>query len=153
MLKIDKTKPPDSKTWKTIDLGGGNTFDVLLKRPTWGELTLDQEQVRGFVETRTKKCLLDWRGISDENGQPIPYSETALEGLAYAFPTAVQMIWHQIGLLYSGLLESAEKNLQTPSDESPAGTAEKTGQTLTPTNTSDTAESSPSGEVSVDSDI
>jgi hypothetical protein len=134
MLKIATNKPPELKVWRTISLTSGDSFDVLLKRPTFDDLMVDRELSTDYTETRIERCVLDWRGVNDENDQPIPYALQTLRDLAVVLPVMVYRIAMELELLYAGLTADAEKNSEKPpADISGAATSGGSATTATDT--------------------
>lgn len=108
------TTMPVPDRWVSIDLGPAGSIEVHLLRPTWQQLMQDAEMIAGFVGMRIRNSVCDWRGVTDENDQPIPFSLAALETVCILYPAAAVQIAQQVGILYAGLPDSVEKNSDAP---------------------------------------
>ena len=117
--------------WKLIELGDGGTFELAVKRPTLGEQLAVMNDARGEpVEVfLLRSRIVDWRGVNDEAGQPVPYSFDTLGRLSTVYP---DLIWDILIAVSEVIKPEAtnSKNLPTP----PAnGGTETTGETTAST--------------------
>lgn len=102
--------------WRVVDLGEAGSFEVELRRPTWGELAIENEQRQGYIETRLRTCLVGWRGV-EANGQPVPFSWEKFVQFCEACPVLLLVVSNVVADLYQGLGEETEKNSGQPSLE------------------------------------
>lgn len=121
MLKVPAKQ--DSKSWVDVSInledGRDETFQLLLARPTFEDLLADQESFTGYVWQRVKRCVLDWKGIMDENSNPIPFSLENFQAVCVALPLFLPAVSTELMRLYAGATRSKdEKNSLTPSAES-----------------------------------
>ena len=100
----------------TIDFGDGVTIDVGFSQPTL------EEQLRALENTNDltyrgyglASAIRDWRGVIDENGNPVPYSWTALNQLCTSYPNAVFALLAAYRQSLAGLQETERKNSLPP---------------------------------------
>lgn len=83
-------KKSTNQVWREIKLSEEETFQVLFKKPDYGQLVENQGGIEGAgyrdpVNTRTrllldqiKASVIDWKDILDEDGEPIPFNEKNL---------------------------------------------------------------------------
>lgn len=117
MLKLDMAAAAREPTWH--DLAPG--FRALVKPLDTFSLTLAASRVPGdIVEDRgtyvsveaAKLAIVEWEGIGDQDGNPLPVSPDAVVALFRTVP-AVYSAWHSQVYLPSyaaGLEREAEKN-------------------------------------------
>lgn len=77
--------------WFTVDLGDGDTIEILMSPPTLEQQlrALDQTQGLGYQAYAISSAICEWRGVIDEKGQVVPYTWTALNSLCTIYPSAV----------------------------------------------------------------
>ncbi len=124
---------PNAGKWETVELTSGDTFDVFVKRPTFGAKMLDASlNVYGReaefgeqrAENKIRSVVTDWRGVVDASGAPVPYSFEALTQLFEESGSAVYRLLNLAADLFFGLAETESKNLPEPSSVAPVVTAE-----------------------------
>lgn len=123
--------------WHTIDLGEGQSLELLVSRPSF-EAQIDRfssQTTDEFHRSRLNGAVRNWRGVTDDAGEAVPYSFDSLLLLIEAYPQALPAIYRLALDVWTTLPEDLEKNLPTP----PAN-----GGTATTDETTGTANSSPS---------
>jgi hypothetical protein len=77
--------------WKKIDLGGGDSIELGFSRPTLGDqlAALQATRSESVQAFRLRSQIIDWRGVSDPTGQPVPYSWEMLGELCRSYPNAI----------------------------------------------------------------
>ena len=82
----------------------------------WSALSLlivdDEPGMRSFLaKALARQAILDWEGVGDAEGQPLPVSPAAIDALLDIWPVfeAFQTIY-----VSKGLLLDAEKNVSPP---------------------------------------
>jgi hypothetical protein len=127
--------------WYPVELGPDATIEIALARPTL------EEQLKAIGETDSYRgysllsAIKDWRGVVDENDQPVPYSWAALNQLCTAYPDAVVQFLSVHRTALEGLTETERKNLSSPPGNGGEAAASETTATI---------QSSDSGAVSSD---
>ena len=134
-------KIPDKamQQWIPFDLGDDGDCEICIQSPSFEDTLTDQatsalaifddsgtsdiwkESIRNKVLT----AVVDWRGVEDQKGDPIPYSEEAFGLLVTAHPKVFHELHTKIGRLYSGLTAGQVKN----SDSPPTSTTETSAKT------------------------
>jgi len=119
MLKLDLSNEP---TW--LDLGHG--VQVKLRPLTTalmvaargdpavqalGEDAGDEESALAFAKALARVAILDWEGVGDADGNPIPVSPEAIDALLDLWPLFEAF---QTGYVARGLLLEQEKNASSP---------------------------------------
>ena len=117
--------------WKQIDLGDGGTFEIAVRRPTLADQLAVLNDSKGEpVEVFLLRArIVDWRGVNDEAGRPVPYTFDTLGRLSVSYP---DLIWDILIAVSEAVQPEATnaKNLPTP----PAsGGTETTGGTTAST--------------------
>ena len=108
-VKLRLNKPADE--WKTVTIATGD-FEVLVHRPDFGTKMREINS----LEDRIRICIKDWRGINDENDQPIPFSWESLCALCEQSDRALSQLITLTGES-TELSEDSEKNSVKPSSE------------------------------------
>ncbi len=130
MLKLDLSNEP---TW--LDLGHGvrvklrplTTALMVAARndpalQALGKDTSDEESALAFARALARVAIVDWEGVGDADGNPIPVSPEAIEALLDLWPLFEAF---QTGYVAKGLLLEQEKNASSPSPNgSSAGAAD-----------------------------
>lgn len=132
--------------WRTIDLGDGASIEIAVKRPTLAEQLNALEDVRGesVQAFQLRSRIIDWRGVNDEAGKPVPYSWANLSQLSLTFPNA---IWDILIAVREAIdqTETHAKNCESPPLAGGTETttaAASTTESLNSTGTSDESEGS-----------
>jgi len=130
-------------TWVTVDLGRGDSIEIAVSRPTLLEQLRAVEETRGLAWTAYKLAskIQDWRGVNNEQGQPVPYSWEALNQLCAAYDDCVYSLLEAVRNA-GQVAENQSKNSPTPPHA---------GGKDTPLETTPATESSPSTAVSAGS--
>jgi hypothetical protein len=129
--------------WYLVQLDATDSIEIAIARPTL------EEQLRSLSESKGVSYqaytlaagIKDWRGVVDEQNQPIPYSWSALSQLCTAYPDAVFELLAAHRTATQGLTETERKNSSSP--PASGGEAPESGTTAT-------TESSNSGVISSD---
>ncbi len=119
MLKLDLSNEP---VW--LDLGHGVRVQL---RPLTTALMVaarndpavqalpedasDEESALAFARALARVAVLDWEGVGDAEGNPIPVSPEAIEALLDLWPIFEVF---QTGYVAKGLLLEQEKNASSP---------------------------------------
>jgi len=119
MLKLDLSNEP---TW--LDLGHGVRVQL---RPLTTALMVaarndpavqnlpedagDEESALAFAKALARVAILDWEGVGDAKGNPIPVSPEAIGALLDLWPLFDAF---QTGYVAKGLLLEQEKNASSP---------------------------------------
>jgi len=120
MLKLDLSNEP---TW--LDLGHGvrvqlrplTTAMMVAARNDPAVQALDENagdegSALAFAKALARVAVLDWEGVGDAEGNPIPVSPEAIEALLDLWPLFEAF---QTGYVAKGLLLEQEKNASPPS--------------------------------------
>lgn len=141
MLKLDLSNEP---AW--LDLGHGVRLHL---RPLTTALMVaarndqvvqdlpenasDEESALAFASALARVAILDWEGVGDADGNPIPVSPEAIDALLDLWPLFEAF---QTDYVAKGLLLEQEKNASSPSPSGPsagatdiAGTAKVSART------------------------
>ena len=101
--------------WRTIDLGDGASIEIAVKRPTLAEQLSALEDTRGesVQAFQLRSRIIDWRGVNDEAGKPVPYSWGNLSQLGLTYPNA---IWDILIAVREAIdpTETHAKNFESP---------------------------------------
>ncbi len=119
MLKLDLSNEP---AW--LDLGHGVRVHL---RPLTTALMVaarndpavqglsedatDEESALAFAKALAKVAILDWEGVGDAEGNPIPVSPEAIDALLDLWPLFEMF---QTGYVAKGLILEQEKNASSP---------------------------------------
>lgn len=97
---------------REIDLGGGDSFTLILASPTWGRMVADAGG--GFdIEKRIAESVVGWDGVKDSKSMlPVDFSLDNLKRLCEAYPAAFIRIIVAVNDLYRG--ETDRKNSGGP---------------------------------------
>ena len=119
MLKLDLSNEP---AW--LDLGHGvrvklrplTTALMVAARgdpvvQALGEHAGDEESALAFARALARVAILDWEGVGDAEGNPIPVSAEAIDALLDLWPLFEAF---QTGYVAKGLLLEQEKNASSP---------------------------------------
>jgi len=119
MLKLDLSNEP---TW--LDLGHGvraqlrpltTALMVAVRNDpavqALGEDAGDEESALAFARALARVAILDWEGVGDAEGNPIPISPEAIDALLDLWPLFEAF---QTGYVAKGLLLEQEKNASSP---------------------------------------
>ena len=119
MLKLDLSNEP---AW--LDLGHGvrvqlrplTTALMVAARgdpavQALGEEAGDEESALAFAKALARLAILDWEGVGNADGNPIPVSPEAIEALLDLWPLFEAF---QTGYVAKGLLLEQEKNASAP---------------------------------------
>jgi hypothetical protein len=118
---------------KPITLADGQTFQVMVVTPTYGQRFNDEgREMRAYAGTaedawlnyrvgRIRDSIVDWQDVTNEKEQPIPFSTARLLGLMEAAPETVPQLMAIANEAFRPFLLPA---LKQPQDTSGAGPAE-----------------------------
>lgn len=126
--------------WRTIDLGNGATFDIAIKRPTLAEQLDALDDVRGesVQAFQLRSRIVDWQGVDDQAGKPVPYSWANLSQLSLTFPNA---IW-DILIAVREVIDQTETHAKNSESPPLAGGTETTTAAATTTESLNSTETS-----------
>ena len=131
--------PPDftGPVWKRIELGANASIEIAIKRPTLGEQLSVLEETRGdsLQAFLLRSRIVDWRGVNDPTGQPVPYSWNTLSLLCVSYPDA---IWDLLSAVRTVLTTGSDEQKNFKSPSLAGGTDEKTAASTTESSTSTT---------------
>ncbi len=86
----------------------------------------DEESALGFAKALARVAILDWEGVGDATGNPIPVSPEAIDALLDLWPLFEMF---QTGYVAKGLILEQEKNASSPL---PNGSSAGATDTATP---------------------
>jgi hypothetical protein len=115
-VRID-TKAIHSDKWIEVRLAPGVVLELLTHRPTLNEqLCLpDRDRSPESKWSWIEAAIVDWRGVEDMNGDPLPFTKASVEALCRAFPQAFTLIDSAAYTqFYAVPDEDSLKNLPTP---------------------------------------
>lgn len=102
---------------ETVDLGESGSFVVLLRRPTWRELTEDAMDMKSTSVERRLGLVVGWEGLEEEveqDGQkqlrPLPFSPDNLRKICEARPSIFMKLSSLASRVFDGRAENAPKN-------------------------------------------
>jgi len=137
MLKLDLSNEP---TW--LDLGHGVRVQL---RPLTTALMVaarndpavqnlpedagDEESALAFAKALARVAILDWEGVGDAKGNPIPVSPDAIDALLDLWPLFDAF---QTGYVAKGLLLEQEKNASSPLPNGSSAGARDTARAASP---------------------
>ncbi len=137
MLKLDLSNEP---VW--LDLGHGvrvqlrplTTALMVAARndPTvqaLGENAGDEESALAFAKALARIAIIDWEGVGNADGNPIPISPEAIDALLDLWPLFEAF---QTGYVARGLLLEQEKNASSPSPTGSSAGATDTARAASP---------------------
>lgn len=150
-MQVDLGNGKPSPTWQTVKLDDGQTFEVLVKPPTFREKMVDlgarawggdnEEAAAARATYRLRTAIADWRGlfVADEGAdppqKPLEFSWENLELIGTKYPAALDWMFIHAHRAFEGTLtEEASGNSGRPSatsspsangPESPTKAAEK----------------------------
>ena len=137
MLKLDLSNEP---AW--LDLGHGvrvhlrplTTALMVTARndpavQNLPEDTGDEESALAFAKALARVAILDWEGVGDADGNPIPVSPEAIGALLDIWPLFEAF---QTGYVAKGLLLEQEKNASPPSPTGSSVGATDTARAASP---------------------
>ena len=133
MLKLDLTNEPK---WLTLGhgvrvlLGPLTTAMMVAARsdPAIASLpedATDEVSALAFAKALARVAILDWEGVGDAEGNPIPVSPEAIEALLDLWPLFEAF---QTGYVAKGLLLEQEKNASLPLPNGPSAGARDIAQ-------------------------
>ncbi len=136
MLKLDLSNEP---AW--LDLGHGvrvqlrslTTALMVAARndpavQALGEDAGDEESALAFARALARVAILDWEGVGDAEGNPIPISPEAIDALLDLWPLFETF---QTGYVAKGLLLEQEKNASSPLPTGSSAGARDTARPVT----------------------
>lgn len=107
---------------ETIDLGESGSFVVLLRRPTWNELTEDAIDSKSSSVERRLGLVTGWEGMEEESevdgqlqSRPLAFSRENLKRICEARSAIFMKVSAIANRVFDGRLESASKNSATVS--------------------------------------
>lgn len=110
---------PREDRWQPVKIGD-QSFEVLVRPIDFGaKMRVYSGGRENVVEARIKATIVDWRGLSDEQDQPIPFS---WENLAALCAQSDEVLGQLIDYSRGNLSEEEEKNSDAPRSE-PSGDA------------------------------
>jgi len=137
MLKLDLSNEP---TW--LDIGHGVRVQL---RPLTTALMVaarndpavqnlpedagDEESALAFAKALARVAILDWEGVGDAKGNPIPVSPDAIDALLDLWPLFDAF---QTGYVAKGLLLEQEKNASSPLPNGSSAGARDTARAASP---------------------
>lgn len=140
--------------WYPIDLGGGDSLEIAIARPTLEEQIQAAGKVAGlsYRAYELASSIKDWRGVTDEAGQPIPYSWEALNQLCAGYPDSLWEFLITISKSQKATSqpdEDSEKNLPLPPLNGGATSGDETDPTTISSNSTvdSSADATSSGSV------
>ncbi len=102
-------------TWRTVELGDGDTIEIAIRRPTLGEQLAYLEDARGdsIQAFNLRSRIIDWRGVQDADGKPVPYSWDTLGQLCMGYENA---IWELLSVVREAVSRGCSdlKNFESP---------------------------------------
>lgn len=122
LLPADAVAPQ----WKTWDIAPAATIELLIGRPTLADQFAIIDAIRkdrdvGYELGEIQARIKDWRGVQDEQGQPLPYSLAALDRIIATYPESFWTLLRLVRETSVGMSETDEKNCVVP--PSAGGTA------------------------------
>ena len=138
------TPAPSPTRWVTADLGGGNSLDLQFRRPSFGEMLQsdsyramartpdDAEVTATAAEFRLRTCVVGWRGVTDPDGNDVPFSWEAFQAAAGQSRLLLLSAMLEARRLFAPQLSEGErKNFDTPVLDSSAAamSPQSTGET------------------------
>ncbi len=125
------TKPSGSRL-EVVDLGELGSFKVKTRRPTWDEKCTDEGfSVAGYlrehasaraeqIEHRIRSIIVGWAELVDAEDNPLPFSWGALTALCEQYALVFDQLQSISNRLFRGIGEDAEKNCESPRNDSSA---------------------------------
>lgn len=86
----------------------------------------DEERALTFAKAIARRAVIDWEGVGDADGNPVPVTLAGIDALLEVWPIFEAF---QATYVSKGLLLDAEKNVSAPS---PTGTSEGATATARP---------------------
>ncbi len=109
---------PTAAKWYKIELGGEQSFEIEIRRPTFAEqvASLVENSPTGQMRTRFASMVINWRGVEDEQEppQPVPFSLEALVRLLEIYPQSFSQINRVLIDMFWTYPEDLRKNLPLP---------------------------------------
>ncbi len=90
-----------------------------------GEEASDEESALAFARALARVAILDWEGVGDAKGNPIPVGPEAIDALLDLWPLFEAF---QTGYVAKGLLLEQEKNASAPLPTGPSAGARDTAR-------------------------
>jgi len=127
-VKLTRHTPP--ATWKTVDLGDGESFEIQLRSPDYAAQLKNHalstasfrdatgEATKDLAEFALEAAICDWAGVDDENGKPVPCTAENIEALCTSRPGLVYQLLDLCYGTFSRKPETEAKNSPTPSVDS-----------------------------------
>lgn len=106
MLKVKLGVP---EKWIPITLGSDGDFEILVRRPSYQQLT-EALTAENRPDYRIRSSVVDWRGLTDAEDKPIPFSQPALQGVCEAYPQSLFAILDAVNRAFQGFPEADAKN-------------------------------------------
>lgn len=122
-----------AETWERVDLGPDGDFEVLLRRPTYGDLVADLDRFTGVTAARIEALVVGWRGVTRiavdttnpdahvEVPEEVPFSTGELKRLLESYPAAFTQVAGLVNRRFRGLDGDARKNSDGPPSPPSAG--------------------------------
>jgi len=113
-----KTQPTE-KTWRPVTFGDGQTLEIEIDPPLWGDVIAERTAMSMAVDPWAASCdarlsrITGWRGLVEQVNdveQPVPFSTGALLRLFRQHPTSVLACLAAVNSVWIGDAETREKN-------------------------------------------
>lgn len=108
-----------SETTIPIDLGKDGSFKLVVTPPTIAD-EIRSAMTENTLATRVAESITGWKELTDETGEPIPFSTEALAVLTRQYPGTLAQIVNGVEALYAGPSEDESKNSERQSSDSSA---------------------------------
>lgn len=116
-MKLNIQRAMPESVWEKVYISKEESFEVLIRNPTFEEQTWDMENQEGYTEHRLN-LVQNWKGlVHDEDGkeQDIPFNPKNLRIVCQQYPGVFRQLAILVGNRYNGILPEQEKN----SEDSP----------------------------------
>lgn len=116
-MKINLSDKP-SVRWETVTCPAGE-FEVAVQNPTYEQQGRDTNTGdRPWLLYRIETSIVDWRGVNDENDDPIPFHFRNVKAFCHQFPTVFNQLLALANIAFAGLPDGDAGNSESPSNES-----------------------------------
>ena len=92
---------------------------------TLPETASTEELALAMAKAVARRAILDWEGVGDDKGDPVPVSPEGIDALLEIWPVFEAF---QTGYVAKGLILDAEKNVSAPSLSGPSAGASAIAQ-------------------------
>ena len=90
---------------------------------TLPETATTEELALAMAKAVARRAILEWEGVGDADGDPVPVSPEGIDALLEIWPVFEAF---QTGYVAKGLILDAEKNVSAPSPSGPSAGAKDT---------------------------